>query len=87
MNLPKREDRRFIATATAIRLGVPIDRIQFWHGYDLEDFQSFDEARAAMKADMPELEKLHPDIPDTEQGKFLMMWNVARYLLNKLSLG
>ena len=80
LNLPKREDRRFIATATAIRLGVPIDRIQFWHGYALEDFEDFDAARVAMKADMPALEALHPDIPDIEQGKFLMMWNVARYL-------
>ena len=82
LNLPKREDRRFIATATALRLNVPIDHIQFWHGYALEDFLNFDDARSAIKSDMPELEKLHPEIPETEQGKFLMLWNVARYLRN-----
>ena len=82
LNLPKREDRRFIATATAIRLGVPIERIEFWHGYTLEDFEDFSDARTAVKADMPELEKLHPEVAETEQGKFLMMKNVARYLRN-----
>lgn len=71
LNLPKREDRRFIATATAIRLRVPIERIKFWHGYALEDLQSFAEARASVKADMPELEKLPSGITDTKQGKFL----------------
>ena len=84
LNLPKREDRRFISVAQAIRCQVPLEKVGFWHGYDLEDdFKSFEDACEQVKKSMPdlrehwdELEKVHPK----EHGKFLMMWNVARYL-------
>lgn len=80
LNLPCREDRRFISIAAALRLGVPIEKIAFWHGYAIEDFENFDHARSAVEADMPQLNEIHGDIPEAEHGKFLMLWNVARYL-------
>lgn len=82
LNLPCREDRRFIATAAALRLEVPIEKIGFWHGYAIEDFENFEHARESALADMPELKEVHSQKPisEAEHSKFLMLWNVARYL-------
>ena len=80
LNLPCREDRRIVSIANAIRLGVPVEKIRFWHGYDLADFESFEHARESVAADIPELDANHNEIPDEEQGKYVMLWNVARYL-------
>ena len=88
LNLPIREDRRFISVASALRHGVPIEKIGFWHGYDISDFENFENVLTAARKDMPDLtqhwdrvkdpSKVHPK----EHNKFLMLWNVARYLRN-----
>ena len=83
LNLPIREDRRFISVAQALRCGVPLEKIDFWHGYDLNDFESFQDACEHARENMPDLrenwDKLS-EIHPKEHGKFLMLWNVARYL-------
>lgn len=88
LNLPVRADRRFISVASALRHGVPIEKIRFWHGYEIDDFGNFEKAIEAAKENMPDLiehwdklldkKKIHPK----EHSKFMMLWNVARYLRN-----
>ena len=80
LNLPCREDRRYISISGALRLNVPLEKIRFWHGYDIADFESFQHVKDTVKADIPELLNIKEDIPKSEQAKFLMLWNVARYL-------
>lgn len=80
LNLPCREDRRFISIAGALRMGVPEEKIRFWHGYDISDFTDFKHAQEAVREDMPELLNIQEDTQRDEHGKFLMLWNVARYL-------
>ena len=88
LNLPVREDRRFISVASALRHGVPIEKIRFWHGYEIDDFGSFERAIEAARENMPDLiedwSKLLDEkkVPLKEHSKFLMLWNVARYLRN-----
>ena len=88
LNLPVREDRRFISVASALRHGVPTEKIGFWHGYEIDDFGSFEKAIEAAKENMPDLTedwaKLlnEKKVPPKEHSKFLMLWNVARYLRN-----
>ena len=81
LNLPKRADRRDIAVSTALRLGVPPPLIDFWHGHDFADFQSFEAMKSAMVADgMGAILDVPRTIPEFLHGKVAMMWNVARYL-------
>ena len=80
LNLPCREDRRYISVSGALRMEVPAEKIRFWHGYDIADFESFQGAQEAIEADMPELLNIQENIPIAEHSKFLMLWNVARYL-------
>lgn len=81
LNLPRREDRRFISVAGAIRMNVPEEKIRFWHGYDVDDFGDWEHAKEVVGRDIPELTSNIDDaIIDAEPGKFLMLWNVARYL-------
>ena len=79
LNLPCREDRRYISVSGTLRFQVPIEKIRFWHGYDLTDFESFEDAKNAVRKDMPELLDIRPNLPQAEYGKFLMLWNIARY--------
>lgn len=82
LNLPCREDRRFISIAGAHRLGVPIEKVRFWHGYAIEDFENFDHVLEALASDMPELAEIHKntEIHPKEHSKLLMLWNYSRYL-------
>ncbi len=80
LNLPCREDRRYISTSGALRMQVPEEKIRFWHGYDIADFENFEQAEEAVRQDMPELLNIEEEVRFAEQGKFLMLWNVARYL-------
>ena len=81
LNLPKREDRRDISVSSALRLGVPPNIIDFWHGYDLEDFDSFEAMESAMVDDgMGNILDVPRTIPEFLRGKVAMMWNVTRYL-------
>ena len=80
LNLPCREDRRYVSVSGALRLEVPEEKIRFWHGYDIADFDNFEHVKETVRKDMPELLNIRENIPDSEHSKFLMLWNVARYL-------